>query len=50
MRIGTRGTTPYRLRRFNDGFGMTRPTIEKISENHGIKQIKGGVDASQRGQ
>jgi hypothetical protein len=34
MRIGTQGTTPHELRRFKKGSAMTRPTIQKISENH----------------
>jgi hypothetical protein len=36
MRIGTRGTTPYRLGRSNEGSAMTRLTIQKILEDHGV--------------
>jgi hypothetical protein len=36
MRIGTRGTTPHRLRRLKQAFVMTRATIQKIPENHAM--------------
>jgi hypothetical protein len=36
MRIGTRGTTPHRLRRPKEGSDMTRITIQKISEDHNM--------------
>jgi hypothetical protein len=36
MRIGTRGTTPHRLKRTKEGSVMTWPTIQKILEDHGV--------------
>jgi hypothetical protein len=36
MRISTRGTTPHGLRRTKEGSVTTWPTIQKISENHGV--------------
>jgi hypothetical protein len=36
MRIGTWGTTPHGLGRPKEGFFMTRPTIQKILEDHGM--------------
>jgi hypothetical protein len=36
MRIGTRGTTPHRLRRPKEESVMTRPTIQKIPEDHSM--------------
>jgi hypothetical protein len=33
-RIGTRGTTPHRLRRPKEGSAITQSTIQKISEDH----------------
>jgi hypothetical protein len=36
MRISTWGTTLYGLRRSNEGFDMTRPAIQKISEDHDV--------------
>jgi hypothetical protein len=35
-RIGTRGTTPHGLERPKEGRAMTRPTIQKILEDHGV--------------
>jgi hypothetical protein len=35
-RIVTRGTTLYRLRRPKEGFAMTQPTIQKISEDPSV--------------
>jgi hypothetical protein len=34
--IGTRGTTPHRLERPKEGSAMTRSTIQKILEDHGV--------------
>jgi hypothetical protein len=36
MRIDIQDTTSYRLRRLKEGFIMTRPTIQKISNDHGV--------------
>jgi hypothetical protein len=36
MRIDTWDTSLHRLRRFNEGSSMTRPTIQKIPEDHGV--------------
>jgi hypothetical protein len=36
MWIGTRGTTPHRLKRPKEGPATTRPTIEKIPEDHEV--------------
>jgi hypothetical protein len=35
-RISTQGTTPHGLGRPKEGFTMTRPTIQKILEDHGV--------------
>jgi hypothetical protein len=35
-RIGIRGTTPHTLRRPKEGSAMTRPTIQKIPDDHGV--------------
>jgi hypothetical protein len=35
-RISTRGTTRHRLRRAKEGSAMTRSTIQKIPEGHGV--------------
>jgi hypothetical protein len=36
MRIGTSGTTPRKLRKPKEASTMTRPTIRKIIEDHGL--------------
>jgi hypothetical protein len=36
VRIGTPVITPYRLRRLNERFVMTQPTIQKISDNYDV--------------
>jgi hypothetical protein len=36
MRIGTRGTTPHRLKRPKEGSALNQPTIQKIPEDHGM--------------
>jgi hypothetical protein len=36
MRIGTLGTAPHKLGRPKEGSSTTRPTIQKISEDHDI--------------
>jgi hypothetical protein len=36
MRIGTQGTTPFRLGKPKEGSAMTRPTSQKILEDHGV--------------
>jgi hypothetical protein len=36
MRIGAQGTTPYGLGRPKEGHAMTRLTIQKIAEDHGM--------------
>jgi hypothetical protein len=35
-RIGTQDTTPHSFRSPQEGSAMTRPTIQKILENHGV--------------
>jgi hypothetical protein len=35
-RIGTRGTTPHGLERPKEGSATTRPTIQKIQDDHGM--------------
>jgi hypothetical protein len=34
IRIDTQGTTPYKLGRSKEGSATTRPTIQKISDDH----------------
>jgi hypothetical protein len=34
--FGTQGTTPYGLKIPNEGSATTRPTIQKVPEDHGV--------------